>query len=208
MTSQETTTGTSPATTPATTAQRTADTARGKVFNPSANPGAMIVGVFLGLALIGLAAVTMRDLLIHVGWIGSDEWLAAAAQWIQNLSWSAWMWPAAVVSVVVGLWLLVLAVRPRRRTHIGVADFDVVWTRPGDVARRVSAAVSSLPGVEHATTVVGRRKVKVAVITDSDDVDLASVEHAVDGVLSGIDRPLRAKISLKRRLQIAKGDPR
>lgn len=191
-----------------TIAEKTTDTGEGKVYPPASNPAAVVIGVILGVAFLGLAAVAIRDLLIHVGWVDSDEWSVAAADRVADMSWATWMWPAAVALIVVGLWLVWLAIRPRRTTHLSVDGFEVLWTRRGDIARRCSAAVSAVPGVEHATTVVGRRKVKLTVTADSDRFDESAVQHVVDGVLSGIVAPLRATISVRRRGNAAEGGNR
>jgi len=178
-----------------TTAAKTADTHDAKVFAPAANPTAVVPGVLIGVAMLSLAVVAVRDLLVAAGWISGPGWLTTAALWVADIDWWDWMWPAAVASIIVGGVLLWLAVRPRRRTHLSVAEHEVLWTRRGDVARRCSAAVSALGGVSHATTVVGRRTVKVSV-TVHDSVDRSVIDQVVGEVLSTIAAPLRRKVRI------------
>lgn len=194
-------TTTAKTTTPKTTTAKTADTHDAKVFTPAANPAAAVAGVLIGVALFGLAAVAIRDLLVELGWLSGDEWSRSAADWMVGIRWWDWMWPAAIAFIIVGVGLLWLAVRPRRRTHLSLSGYEVMWTRRGDIARRCSAAVSTLSGIRHASTVVGRRTVTVSVTTrepvDRASVD-AEVERVVGAVLSGIDAPLRARVKIVR----------
>lgn len=178
---------------------KTADIGAGKVFVPAATPGAAIVGLFAGIALIGLAVVAVRDPLVYLGWLDGAGWLHSAAQWLADIEWWEWMWPAAIALVVVGLWMLWVAVKPRRRTHISLVGYEVLWTRRGDVARRCSAVVGDLPGVENATTVVGRRRAKVTVTTHGNTVDRAEIARVVDAVLDGVEPHMTSKVRLVRR---------
>ncbi|MGC5256561.1 DUF6286 domain-containing protein [Gordonia sp. DT218] len=175
------------------TAARTADTHDAKVFAPAANPAAAIVGCVIGLLLLGVVAMAIRDLLVHIGWLSGSEWTRDVAVRVADLRWSNWMWPVAVALIVIGAAMIWLAGKPRRRTHLSLKGYEVMWTRRGDLARRCSTAVSGLPGVDHATTVVGRRTVKVRV-TVTGAADLEDIDRVVGDVLAGIDAPLRATV--------------
>ncbi|AFR49740.1 DUF6286 domain-containing protein [Gordonia sp. KTR9] len=149
------------------------------VFPPAALPGAAIAGAALGLGFIALGAVAVRDIAVRANWLDGREWSVTAAEWISDLQWQNWMWPAAVGAIVLGLILLWVAVKPRRRTHLALAGGDGMWTRPGDVARRCSAAVSDLPGVLDADTVVTRRKIRCTVSVRPQGVDRQLIEDTV-----------------------------
>ncbi|MGX7693819.1 DUF6286 domain-containing protein [Gordonia polyisoprenivorans] len=169
------------------------DLAGGKVFAPAAYPGAAIVGSLIGLLFLGLACVGIRDLIVYAGWIDGTRWTTNTADWITRSTWQDWMWPVAVICVIVGLWLVWLAVKPRRRTHVPLGDFEVMWTRRGDMARRASAALLTVPGVEHATTVVTRRRAKVTV-TASGGVDEQTMRDRVAEALAPVKHPPRVVI--------------
>lgn len=169
------------------------DLSDGKVFAPAGYPGAAIVGSLLGLLLLGLAGVVIRDFIVRFGWIHGTQWTDNVAQSIATSTWQPWMWAVAVVLVIVGVAMLWLAVKPRRRTHTALGDHQVMWTRRGDVARRCSASLLAVPGVEHATTVVGRRRAKVTV-TVSGDVDTARLQEQATLAVSPLKNPPRVKI--------------
>ena len=182
-----------PATSKAAIAAETTDIADGKVHPPSSYPGAAILGSLLGLALLGVAAVGIRDHLVRFGWISGTPWTESAASWIERSTWQNWMWPAAVALVVVGLLFVWIAIKPRRKTHETMDRYGVMWTRRGDAARRCSAALMEVPGVAHATTVVRRRSAK-AVVTTSIPVDSELLRTtAIDALAPVRDSP-RVKI--------------
>lgn len=174
----------------------TADTAVGRVFTPSAAPAAAVIGALTGVALLVLCAIAVRDLVVQAGWLDSDEWLLGAADWTADISWHEWMWPAAIAALIVGLAMLWAAVKPRRHTHIRMADHEVIWTRRVDVARRISAAVSDLSGVDHATTVVKRRKVTCRVIGRESVIDRARVQQTVESVIDNVAISPRAVVRI------------
>ena len=123
-----------------------ADTHKGKVFTPAAGPKSVVSRVIIGIALLALVALAIHDLLIQAGWVSGERWLQAAADWLDGATWQDWMWAAAIGFIIVGLLLLWTALAPRRRTHVSLGDFEVLWTRRGDVARRFSTAALSVPG--------------------------------------------------------------
>lgn len=174
----------------------TEDPGAGKVFAPSATPAAAWLAAILGIGLLGVCAVAIRDLIVAAGWISGDSWTRAAADWIGDLRWYEWMWPAAVALVVAGLLLLYVAVKPRKRTYVNVGPYGVMWTRRGDVARRCSAAVATLPGVEHATTVVGRRRAKVTVTTGGNEVDPAAIKNVAESVVDVLAKKPKVKVRI------------
>lgn len=153
------------------------------VGSPTAFPGAAIAGALLGVVLLACCGLLIRDLLAAAGALKGGTWVHRAAENLGSQEWSDWMWVIPAACAVVGLAALWLAVKPRHRTHVNVADDPVIWTRPVDVARRVSAAVSDLPDVRRAVTVIGRRRVKVQVTA----VGPVDTERVTDVARAAID---------------------
>jgi hypothetical protein len=179
--------------------ETTRNTASEDVFPPAALPGAAIAGAALGLTLLGVAAVAVRDIAVDSNWLDGSPWSVTAAEWIAELQWQNWMWPAAIGLIVVGLVLLWIAVRPRRRTHLELAAGEGMWTRPGDVARRCSAAVSDLPGVLDADTIVTRRKVTCTVEVRMQVADRALIDSTVAAVAADLASSPRIVVRLRER---------
>lgn len=167
-----------------------------RVFAPAGHPGSAIAGAGVGLLLIALGAVAIRDIAVRADWLDGREWSISAAEWIADLHWQEWMWPAAAGLVIVGLLLLWIAVKPRRRSHLRLAAPDM-WTRPGDLARRCSAAVTELPGVYDADTIVTRRKVKSTVHGRTGVVDRDQIAATLTDVVSVLESPSRVVVRLR-----------
>lgn len=164
---------------------------------PALQPGAALAGGILGLALLVLAGIAIRDLIVRAGWIHGHEWLRGATHWGTHSGWKAWMWPVAVAAILAGLAMVWSAVKPRPRPYLGIGDDEVLWTRPRDIARRCSAAVKDLPGVDGATTLYGGRKLTVTVAADP-AVDEAAVVRAVQPVLTTLRLSPKIKVKMVR----------
>lgn len=93
-----------------------------KYRGPHRIAGSTITGILIALGLVTAGVIVLRDAAINIGWASGSTWTAATTRWAQHAHWMWWTWPAAVVAGIVGLALLVLTVKPRRRTHIAVGD--------------------------------------------------------------------------------------
>ncbi|WOC12287.1 DUF6286 domain-containing protein [Gordonia sp. MP11Mi] len=176
----------------------TDDTSSRNVFAPSGLPGAAILGALVGIAMLVLCGVAVRDLVVKAGWTGGDPWLASAAHWSSESQWTSWMWAPAIACCVVGVALVVASLKPRRPTHLRLTDHDVLWTRRVDLARRCSAAAESVTGVDHATTVVTRRKA-TCTVTARDSADRDRVREVVESVAGDAESQPRAVVRFSHR---------
>ncbi|MHC3000736.1 hypothetical protein [Gordonia sp. GN26] len=167
-------------------------------FTPARHPGAAIAGAVLGLALIGVGVTAIRDIAVQAELLDGQQWSRTAADWIAELSWQDWMWPAAAGLLVVGLALVWIAVKPRQRSHLRLTA-PGLWTRPSDLARRCSAAVTELPGVYDADTIVTRRKVKALVQGRSSVADRDLIASTLEDVVSVLESPPRVVVRLRLR---------
>ncbi|MFB6721160.1 DUF6286 domain-containing Asp23/Gls24 family envelope stress response protein [Kribbella sp. NPDC056345] len=110
-----------------------------------------MVGAF-GLVLAGCVAI--REMAVAAGLADGASWLGRGFE----LEPGGWAGPAGIAAAVVGLGLLVLTFKRRRRTHHAVDGADgLVWLRSADVAR---LAADSARQVDSVTAVAGRLKRK------------------------------------------------
>ncbi|MFW0792056.1 hypothetical protein [Gordonia sp. CPCC 205333] len=165
---------------------------------PAANPAAILVGALTGLGFLALAGVAVHDLIIRAGWVAGTEWLGAATGWVDRLTWQSWMWPAAIGLIIVGLGLLWLSIRPRRKEYSAISGGRGLWTRRSDIARRCSSVAAQKSGSASASTVVGRRKVTVT-LGARGPVDTVAVQEAVAAELAEIGARQRVSIKVTRR---------
>jgi hypothetical protein len=126
------------------------------------------VGVIAAVALGLLGAAGIRDALQALDVIQGDSWSAWLADRLKLLEPADWMLPAGAVAVLVGLWFVIAAVKPRRTTQWRVGADSAVWIRPQDAARLASGAASEVGSVLSATTSAGRRKIKVDAVATTD----------------------------------------
>ncbi|SIN42390.1 Uncharacterised protein [Mycobacteroides abscessus subsp. abscessus] len=93
-----------------------------KYRGPHRVAGATVTSILVAIGLVIAGVVVLRDAAIGAGWADGSMWAAAATRWAQHAHWMWWTWPAAAAAGIAGLTLLVLTVKPRRRTHVAVGD--------------------------------------------------------------------------------------
>lgn len=96
-------------------------------FAPRRTAASTISGVLIALIVIAAGVVAVRDALIDVDWISGGAWITPLLGWAGRAEWQWWTWPAAVVAVLAGGILLVVAVKPRRRAYHSVGEG--VWVQ-------------------------------------------------------------------------------
>ncbi|QGU03727.1 DUF6286 domain-containing protein [Corynebacterium comes] len=163
---------------------------------PRANPWARYAAVFLGLILLAVAVVCARELWLRnsrsIHW---ESWVNPIVMTIGNATFQPWMLPAGLGALLLGGFLVWVAVRPRTRTHRAVASEASVWMRPVDIARMLSGAALAVPGVATAASHVSGRSATVSITTGFGDADLSP---AVDATLT----PLLADLGLDLNLRV------
>ena len=93
-------------------------------FAPRRIAGATYCGVTVAVLLMAIGAVAIRDALTP-----EDPWIAPVLSALADAHWQWWTWPGAVAAALIGAVLLIVAVKPRKRTHEPVDD--LVWVRRG-----------------------------------------------------------------------------
>lgn len=102
---------------------------------PVAAPAAAIAGIIASVAVIAVGAVAIRDTLVVTGLLDGAswlEWLLGKAEVLRPVD---WMIPAGIGAVLVGLWFVFVALKPRRVTHQPLGT-DGVWIRDLPVEER------------------------------------------------------------------------
>ncbi len=166
---------------------------------PTATPAAAPWAVLLALVVLALGVVGIRDALIAAGAFGGSSWTKNTANAIDGLTARTWMIPAGIGLAVLGLWWLLAALKPRKRTEISLTGTPGAWMRPGDLARLVQPTVENVDGVVSASTSATRRTVTVKATTtarDSAQVRTALTE-AVGDRLSALRRAPRVKVKAR-----------
>ncbi len=132
---------------------------------PVAAAAATWPGVVLALLVLGAAVLAVQNAITHAGWVGAPSWAGTIASTFDGLSAEWWMAVPGAVAVLLGLGLLVLAVKPRRRTSVRGTGEAPLFVRPVDLARWSSDAARGIPLVIGAASVATRKRVTVRVST-------------------------------------------
>ncbi|KQB87370.1 DUF6286 domain-containing protein [Corynebacterium lowii] len=163
---------------------------------PKGSPAARWVSILLGLGLIALAVVAGRELWLYYSDAATDQSLIVPL--LDNLSqgsFQEWMIPASIVAIVVGLLLLLIAVKPRKRSYLPLESEVSLWARPVDIARYTTATAKRVPGVTTAFTQVRKNTVKLHATATSGDSTLEQRVH--DDVHRNLDPLLGDSMTLK-----------
>ncbi|KAA8723768.1 DUF6286 domain-containing protein [Corynebacterium spheniscorum] len=168
---------------------------------PKASPAARWLVIVLGLLLISLAIVLGRDL-----WLNGNRPALAVPQvldLLSNATYEPWMLPAGIVSVVVGVIMVILALKPRKATHHQLRSTVSLWMRPVDIARKATATASRVAGVSTAHSHATKKTVNVSITGDAEDEQLgARVEQAVTGIARELDPAPEVKVRVRPRGEV------
>ncbi len=163
---------------------------------PTASPAAAPVAVLLALAVFALGVIAVLDALTATTALSHPHWVTDVARNLDGTTAKGWMVPAGIAAVVVGLVLVIMALKPRRKTGIEVTSSVAMWTRPGDVARLATDSARAEAHVLRASSTATARKVTVTVHTDATDTsDITSeVKATVQARLAALTTEPRVTV--------------
>jgi hypothetical protein len=158
-----------------------------RLRDPRHAPAAIWPAVLAALLLAGLAVLLAQHAAAELGWAGADSWLRSALAALHDSEPSVWVLIGGVVAVLIGLWFLIAAILPARRSHLP-ADGDAdLWISPRAVEALASDAAVRAPGVLHADSELRRRRLKVkALLAPGHEAAVADILEAVGERLQGL----------------------
>ncbi|MEO7060746.1 MAG: DUF6286 domain-containing protein [Lapillicoccus sp.] len=162
-------------------------------------PGTIsVVGLLLAVILVGVGAVGVQAALVKAGLLTGKPWLTWALDRPNGLTPAGWMLPAGAVVALVGLWLVLTALRPRPRTAVAVRAATGVFLRPRDLSRLAVAAADEVAGVQDARASATRTKVTLRITSTAGEADRDQVSDAVTAAvtarLSALEKPVRVTV--------------
>lgn len=156
-----------------------------RVAPPRGRPAASGVSLVLGAALIGVGVVAVHDLAVDRGWSGGPSWTGSLLDDVDGLTAGTGVVVTGVAAVVIGLLLLVAALKPAPRTHETTPGQADVWVTRRAVRAVAVGAAEDTAGVETARA--RHRRGRVVVTVQSDRPDAATlVEASVSEALAGL----------------------
>lgn len=165
---------------------------------PKGNPFVRWLTVLLGLLFLGVASVIGRDLWYHYqGDIPHKAWLRSAFAWIGSANVDGTGAAVGILMVLVGMWFILSALRPRPRRHVQVASpTSSIWVRPVDIARKSTAAVRSELGQTSITSRASRRKLTVNVVDDGSENLAGRLDSALNREVQRLNPTPRVKVNV------------
>jgi len=157
-----------------------------------------VVGLVLALLLTAAGLVAIRDALVRSGLLAGQLWTEQTLRALDGLSAAGWMVPVGAALILLGLWLLLTVLRPRRRTAISVTSSTGVFLRLRDVAWLAERAAEQVDGVLVARARATRRAVTVRVRSTGSSAVTEGVRSAVSGRLSALDQIPTVKVHLEK----------
>lgn len=140
---------------------------------PVASPAARWFTIVVGIVFLALAVIAGRELWVRHGHESARSLVKPVTHYIGTVHYETWMLPVGILCGIIGLLLLWMTFKPRRKTHQALTDENVsIWMRPLDVARMATAQAEKIPGVMRAHTVAKGSKVELSITGDSTDPTL------------------------------------
>ncbi len=165
---------------------------------PRARPPVAALASVLALLLVALGGVAIRDLAVAQGWASGTVWSRSLVDSLNGLRASTALVAVAGAVAVLGLVVVLTALRPGAKTHLRADAGADLWLSPRAVAALAQFAADRAPGVISAeATRAGRRRIVVEVVTQQDRATVTeSVRAAIDaraGALTSASVSVRTK---------------
>ena len=132
---------------------------------PSRAGNVVVAGLVLSVVLVALGVALLREVLVVQGGLSGTPWVPAVLDAAEGREASIGSSVLGGLALVAGVWLVVVALRPRIRRSLRLGSPTGVWIGRTDVARLATRAALDVDGVVGARTRVGPRTVTVTVRT-------------------------------------------
>ncbi|MDA2892533.1 DUF6286 domain-containing protein [Mycolicibacterium sp. BiH015] len=165
---------------------------------PLAPAGASYLAAATAIILIVLGGVGVREALVAAGWISGASWIAdtvSAADGAAPMSWTPF---AGIAAGILGIILVGVALKPRRRRAVRARAQSAVFVDVTDIARIASASAQAVPGVVSARSTASRRTLTVRCeVSGTPEADLNNaVNRAVTTELAALEHAPRIRVRM------------
>lgn len=168
---------------------------------PLAPAGASYVAAASAMVLIGLGGLGVREALVAAGWIGGASWIVDTVRAADGSAPMPWTPFAGIAAGIVGIVLVAVALKPRRRRAVRARAQTAVFVDVTDIARIASASAEGVPGVVSARTTASRRTLTVCCeVSGAAEAELKSaVSRAVTTELAALEHAPRIRVRMAER---------
>ncbi|GAB3883738.1 DUF6286 domain-containing protein [Terrabacter terrigena] len=156
------------------------------------------LGILLALLLTASGALAVRDALVYGRVLSGSAFVHDLAHVLQGLRPQAWVLVVGIVLALVGLVLLVTALRPSVVKATAVAAETGVFLGPRDVSRLVETAAEDVDGVLGVRVSSTPRRVTVDVRSTGDQRVEERVRDAVTARLAPLENQPTVRVRIER----------
>lgn len=158
---------------------------------PRAIPAACWPALPIAATLVVPAVVGVHDLLASLGATHDPAWMPRLLGAADGLGPSMAVLAVATVVGLTGLALILIALRPARRTHVQTQASGDVWISGTAVGALAQTVADRFPGVVSASLARATpRRVDIRVVTDGDPAQTRTqIRDVVTAHLSGLAVP-------------------
>ncbi|SDD47863.1 DUF6286 domain-containing protein [Glycomyces harbinensis] len=154
---------------------------------PRRLPAATWFGVVGALLLAGFAVFAGQHAAAARGWIDGPSWLLETVAALEDREPSIWVSVGGIAAALLGVWFLIAAFTPGRRTHLPVEGRCDLWVSPRAVEALAADAAERSPGVLHGRGDVQRRRLRVsALLAPGADAGVVAISEAVGERITGL----------------------
>jgi len=167
---------------------------------PSVSTGLLpLLGTVLAIGVIALGVVGVREGLVHSGAVSGELWFDRSATYLDDKRPESWFYPVGALVVLVGVGLVLMALRPRSRKEVPLKANTGIFISKGSVQRLAESAASNVDGIDTVTASASSSRVTVdATTVTTDHADTRSrVESAVSHALSALEKPPTIRVRLE-----------
>lgn len=158
-----------------------------KLRDPRRGPAAAWPAVLGALLLLAFAALLAQHAAAARGWTANASWLGEALAALDDRRPSAWVLAGGAAAALLGLWFLIAAFLPARRSHLHADGPGDLWIAPAAIEAVAADAAERAPGVLHAAGEMRRRRLRVkALLAPGHEAAVADILESVGARLGGL----------------------
>lgn len=155
-------------------------------LRPRARPATAGLGILVAVGLVALAVLGVHELAVDRGWASGSSWVKSVLDALDGRTADTATAVLGAAVAVLGLLVLLVALRPGRATHVPTTGEPDVWLSRGAVAALAAATADRQVGVVEAGAEVSRRRITLRVVarTDRDGVETRVREALANDALT------------------------
>jgi hypothetical protein len=157
-----------------------------------------ILSSLLAILAIAAGVVLIRDAAVALDLVGGSMWSAEALEWLDGATREAtWLWPAAVLILLLGLWFLAWALTAPKQDLVPVPGHAGLYVRTSGIEKLAVNAARDVPGVEECGAEASPGRVRVTTRTTGGEGIKDEVSQAVQNALGPLSDRCSVRVNTK-----------